>query len=533
MSTAADPSRSRLQKFLDIIEWAGNRLPDPVILFVWALLITWGASWYLSKYEFAEIDPRTQTVDRTGKPANPQPIKVINQLDAKALATFLTRIVKNFIEFPPLGIVLVALLGVGVAEHSGMVNAVIKGLLSITPKQLLTPMLLFVATLSHSAGDPAYVFVIPLGGVIFQTAGRHPMLGIVTAFAGVSGGFSANVFPSPIDPLLQGLTQSAAQILDPSRTVNPLCNYYFMSGSAFMIILVGWWVTDFIVEPRLTGLALDGDAADQPVLEPMKSNEATGLVAALVAVGTAMVLLAAAAYPLTSPLRNQEHELFEHDSPLMMSIVPLIFIFFLIPGVVYGFASGSFKTHRDIVTGMTKAIGSMNYYLVLAFFAAQFTSAFKESNVGVLLAVKGAEGLKALNMPPQITIVGIILISALLDLVVGSASAKWALLGPIFVPMLMAVGISPELTQAAYRVGDSCVNIITPLMPYFPLVVFYCQRYVKKAGIGTLISLMLPYSISFLVSWIALLLCFWGLGLPLGIGGGYEYQSQPAVKAVK
>lgn len=523
MSTVSSSPRSSLQKFLDVVEWAGNRLPDPAFLFVWALLITWGASFALSFVEFTEIDPRTMNVDAQGKPQSPKPIQVINQLEGTALTTFLTRIVKTFIEFPPLGIVLVALLGVGVAEQTGLVNALIKSLLSITPRKLLTPMLLFVAILSHSAGDTGYVLVIPLGGIIFATAGRHPLLGIVAAFAGVSGGFSASILPSSLDPLLQGFTQSSAQIIDSARKVNPLCNYYFTSASAALIILVGWWITDRVVEPRLKDLEMDGDGADQPHLDALTSAETRGLIGALLSLVAAWVFLAAAAWSETSPLRNADHHLFAHDSPLMLAIVPLIFFLFLIPGIAYGYLAGTVKTHRDIVAGMTKSMGSMNYYLVLAFFAAQFTAAFRDSNVGVLLAVKGAAGLQALNMPPQVTIIGIILISAFLDLVVGSASAKWALLGPIFVPMLMSVGISPELTQAAYRVGDSCMNIITPLMPYFPLVVVYCQRYVKKTGIGTLISLMLPYSLTFMLTWIGLLLVFWGFGWSLGIGGVYTY----------
>lgn len=529
-------ARSSVQRFLDAVEWAGNRLPDPALLFVWALLITWGASWYLSTIQFSEIDPRTMTVDAHGKLAEPQPIRVVNQLEGKALTSFLSKIVKTFVEFPPLGVVLVALLGVGVAEHTGLVNALIKALLSITPRNLLTPMLLFVAILSHSAGDTGYVLVIPLGAIIFATAGRHPLLGIVAAFAGVSGGFSASILPSSLDPLLQGFTQSAAQIIAPSRMVNPLCNYYFTSASALMVVLVGWWITDCVVEPRLAGVELDGDAANQPRLEPLTSTESWGLSGALVSLLIAGGILVAGAWPETSPLRDPKHHLlFNHDSPLMQAIVPLIFLFFLIPGVVYGYLSGTVKTHRDIVAGMIKSMGAMNYYLVLAFFAAQFTAAFRDSNVGVLLAVKGADGLQALNLPPQVTIIGIIVISAVLDLVVGSASAKWALLGPIFVPMLMRVGISPELTQAAYRVGDSCMNIITPLMPYFPLVVVYCQRYVKKTGIGTLISLMLPYSLTFMVAWIGLLLTFWSCGWPLGINGGYTYpgaNEQVSVRAM-
>jgi aminobenzoyl-glutamate transport protein len=551
--------RSWTQRFLDTIEWLGNRLPDPAILFVYALGITWATSWLLANVQFSEIDPTTlYSVD--GKTAvNPQTIKVINQLSGPSLVTFFTNLVKNFVEFPPLGVVLVALLGVGVAEHTGFINALIKTLMSITPKRLLTPMLLFVAILSHSAGDSGYVLVIPLGGIIFATAGRHPIAGIVAAFAGVSGGFSASILPSSLDPLLQGFTEAAAKLLDPSKRVNPLCNYYFTSASALLIMSVGWWITDCVVEPRLAAMPVDADAEAQPRLDALGQYEIRGMIAGLLSLALAFGCLALAAYPNASPLRSpppkslvtanvvvanpagttltvptekpasapanqvRAGSLFSSDAPLMKMIVPLIFLFFLLPGTIHGFVSGTVKSHRDIVAGMTKSMGAMSYYLVLAFFAAQFTAAFRDSKVGVLLAVKGAEGLKSLDLLPQVTIVGIILISAVLDLIVGSASAKWALLGPIFVPMLMSVGISPELTQAAYRVGDSCMNIMTPLMPYFPLVVLYCQRYVKRTGIGTLISLMLPYSLCFMVSWIVLLLTFWGFGWPLGLDATYSY----------
>jgi aminobenzoyl-glutamate transport protein len=231
---------------------------------------------------------------------------------------------------------------------------------------------------------------------------------------------------------------------------------------------------------------------------------------------TADKLFETAAKPKHSSLVNP-------GAPLMDAIVPLIFLLFLLPGVVYGYAAGTVKSHRDIVKGMSKSMSTMGYYLVLAFFAAQFIYVFGASNLGALIAVYGAAGLRALGLPDQITILGIILLTALVNLLIGSASAKWALLGPIFVPMLMQLGISPELTQAAYRIGDSCTNIITPLMPYFPLVLVYCQRYVKNTGTGTLVAQMLPYSLSFLATWTVLLLIYWGIGLPLGLQASYTY----------
>lgn len=509
----ADSPRRRgwVDSFLDAIEWAGNRLPDPAVLFLIALFLTWGVSAALAEVSFEEIDPRTE-----------KPISVINQLTGTQLVTFLTDMVDTYTGFKPLGVVLVALLGVGVAEHTGFIGALIKAMLRLTPQALLTPMLLLVAIISHSAGDTGYVLVIPLGGIIFATAGRHPLAGIVAAFAGVSGGFSANFLPSGLDPLLQGLTQEGAQIYSPERLVNPLCNLYFTAASCLIIVGLGWYITDRIVEPRLIRTtAVNGDPEDMPKIEGLTAAELRGMFAGLASLLLCAGLLVWACLPEDSPFRSADGRIESHDSPLMKAIVPLIFLFFFIPGVVHGYVAGTVTGHRDIVKGMSKAMGTMGYYLVLVFFAALFIYAFNKSNLGLLLAVKGASFLQKLDLPGPVTIVGIVLLSAFVNLLIGSASAKWALLAPIFVPMLMQLGISPELTQAAYRVGDSSTNIITPLMPYFPLIVVYCQRYTKETGIGNLVSYMLPYSIVFLLAWMILLVIYWQLGLPLGVGATY------------
>jgi aminobenzoyl-glutamate transport protein len=512
-----------LQRLLNAIEWAGNRLPDPAMLFVLALVVTMIVSAFLAPVQFNAIDPRTVERDADGQTIAAQPIRVINQLSGTALVTFLARMVKTFVEFPPLGVVLVALLGVGVADQTGFIRAGIRALLNLTPQKLLTPMLLLVAIVSHSAGDTGYVLVIPLGGVIFAAAGRHPLAGIAAAFAGVSGGFSANFLPSGLDPLLQGFTQSAAQIIDPSRTVNPLCNWFFTSASCLVIIAVGTWITDRVIEPRLKTVAIDGDATETPASDVLSPRERLGLGLALGTVVLGLFLLALATAPSDSPLRSASGSLTAHGAPLMESIIPLIFLIFLIPGIVYGYAVGTVKNHRDVIKAMSHSMSTMGYYLVMAFAAAQFTYVFRESNLGALLAIEGAVFLQHLGWPAQVTIVGISILSALVNLVVGSASAKWAFLGPIFVPMLMQLGLSPELTQAAYRIGDSSTNIVTPLLPYFPLIVVYAQRYVKSTGIGTLVSLMLPYSVCFLVTWTVLLIFYWALGLPLGLQAPYTY----------
>lgn len=503
-----------LDKLLNTIEFVGNKLPDPAVLFIIALLIVWAFSAFLAPVQFAELDPRS------GKP-----IQILNLLTGESLANFLANMVSVFTSFAPLGIVLVAMLGVGVSEHSGYINAGLKLILGFTPKSLLTPMLLLVAIVSHTATDAGYVLVIPLGGVIFYAAGRHPIAGIAAAFAGVSGGFSANFIPSGIDPLLQGFTQTAAQIIDPAYLVNPLCNWYFTSISSVLIIGIGWYLTDKVIEPRLSKVPVDEDAESAPKMDELSSKEKRAFWFATFTMLAGLAILFFAALPTDSPLRSPQGELTAFTAPLMRSIVPLIFLIFFFPGIVYGYASGTFGKTKDVVDAMTKAMKGMSYYVVMAFFCALFIDAFGRSNIGALLAIKGAATLKSLALPGEITIVGIILLTATVNLVVGSASAKWALIGPILVPMLMQLGYSPELTQAAYRVGDSCSNIITPLMPYFPLVVVFCQKYVKKTGIGTLVSTMLIYSVTFLIAWSAFLLIYWALGIPLGIQAPYVYPS--------
>ena len=498
--------------FLGTVERVGNKLPDPAVLFIALLFIVWVLSWVLSYVSFDVIDPR-----------NSEPLVIKNLMSGAALTEFLSVMVTNFSHFHPVGVVLVAMLGIGVAEHTGFINSALRALLNVTPDKLLTPMVVAVGIVSHTAADAGYVLVIPLGGVIFYAAGRHPLAGIAAAFAGVSGGFSASFVPSSIDPLLQGLTQAGAQILDPEITLNPLNNYFFTTASSLLIISLGWFITDRIVEPRLQSETIDGDEEDLPEMHDLQDKERKGLRWATISMLLGIVLLIATSLPAGSPWRDAGGDISSFQAPLMRSIVSLIFLFFLVPGVVYGIVAGTISSSKDIIVGMTKSMNSMAYYLVIMFFIAQFVYAFGQSNLGVLLALQGAAFLQAMAMPAAVTIVGIVILTAFVNIFVGSASGKWGLLAPIFVPMLMSLGISPDLTQAAYRVGDSSTNIITPLMPYFPLVVVYCQRYVKNTGIGTLTAMMLPYSMSFLVLWTIFLLIYFAIGIPLGIQASYTY----------
>ncbi len=487
-------------------------------MFFWALIIVWVSSALLSNVTFDLTNPRTG-----------EELQVNNLLTGKALASFLANMVTTFTSFAPLGIVLVAMLGVGVADSSGFITTGLKKMLNFTPAKLLTPMLILVAIVSHTAADAdadadaGYVLVIPLGGIIFHAAGRHPLAGIAAAFAGVSGGFSANFIPSGIDPLLAGFTQTAAQILDPQYIVNPLANIFFTGLSSVIIVAIGWYVTEKIIEPRLANMPVDEDAEIAPDLGTFSATESRAFRFSGWAMVVGIALLVAALIPENSALRSPDGELTAFSAPVMKSIVPLIFILFIIPGIVYGRVAGTFKNSNDVIKAMSGTMATMGAYIVMSFFCAQFLSAFGQSNIGTMLALYGAEGLKAMDLPGQATIVGMILLTASVNFLVGSASAKWALIGPILVPMLMAVGISPELSQAAYRVGDSVSNIISPLMVFFPLVVVYCQRYVKSTGIGTLASMMMPFSIAMLIGWTLFLLAYWAFGIPLGVQAPYTY----------
>ncbi len=509
---AAGAAPAPARGVLAAIETIGNRLPDPAALFALLLVAVWGLSAVLAPIQFAAVHPQTGA-----------PIAVVNLLSGVELARFLTELIPTFTAFAPLGIVLVALLGVGVAEHLGLIDACLRGLLGVAARRWLTPLVVLVAVLSHTAADAGYVVVIPLAAAIFHAAGRHPLAGIAAAFAGVSGGFSANFIPSALDPLLQGITQEAGRVVAPGLLINPLCNWFFMSASSLLVIGICWWLTDRVIEPRLlrTHPMATGSA---PAAVGIGERERRGLRWAGVALLLALVALALAAIPADSALRDPATGgLTAAGAPLMRAIVPLIFLFFLVPGVLYGLGAGTLHSHRDVVAGMTRSMETMGHYIIMAFFAAQFIAAFSRSNLGILLAASGADTLGQLALPPQLTVVGVILLTTSVNLFIGSASAKWLLLAPVLVPLLMQLGIAPELTQAAYRVGDSSTNIITPLMPYFPLIVTFCRRYLGSTGIGTLAALMLPYSVLLLAGWILLLMAFWALGLPLGIQAGYGY----------
>jgi aminobenzoyl-glutamate transport protein len=497
------PKKGFLAWSLGLIERGGNALPHPVVLFALFALLTIVVSWVASLAGVEAVHPGTG-----------ETIRVVNLMSVSGLHKILGKLVVNFTSFAPLGTVLTAMMGIGIAESSGLISTGLRMVVLAAPKRLLTFVVVLAGVMSNLASDVGYVVLIPLGGMIFLTAGRHPIAGIAAAFAGVSAGFSANLMLGTIDPLLAGLTQESAQIIKPGFEVNPACNYYFMAASTLMVAIAGTWVTERIVVPRLG--KYEGDEKPEP-LEALTPEEKRGLKFAAVAGTLFVALLLWGTVPASGFLRHPETGSILR-SPFMSGIVALIFLAAAIIGLAYGIGARTLRSQADLIEGMSQSMKSLGLYLVICFFAAQFVAYFRWTNLGLILAIKGAALLKASGLGEIPLLIALILLAASINLFIGSASAKWAIMAPVFVPMFMLLGYSPALIQATYRIGDSTTNIITPVMSFFPLVVVFMERYRKGAGLGTAISTMLPYSLVFLLLWIVLLVVWVLLRLPLGPG---------------
>ncbi len=490
------------QKLLNYTEKAGNTLPHPATLFGLFAIAALLFSAFGSYMEWQVIHPGTKEI-----------VKPINLLSHDGIHRVILEMVTNFTNFAPLGIVLVAMLGIGIAEQSGLINAVIRLLVLNSPKHLLTFILVFSGILSNLASDVGYVLLIPLAGVIFKAVGRHPIAGMAAAFAGVSGGFSANLLLGTVDPLLAGLSQEAARILDPVYEVNPTANYYFMVVSTFIIALAGTFVTEKIVEPRL-GKYHNTRNEEAESFEPLSAVEKKGLLMASLAVGIIVIITLIGFIPENGFFRSADGSLL--SSPLIKGVVAMLLITAGATGIAYGITTGAFKNDADVIKGMAVSMKSLSTYIVLVFFAAQFVAYFKWSNLGIILAVNGANLLMASDIGLIPLMILFIILSATINMLMGSASAKWAILAPIFIPMFMILGYSPELSQVVYRIGDSVTNIVSPMMSFFALIIAFVQKYDEKAGIGTIIATMVPYSIIFFIVWTILLVVWLQFGLPLG-----------------
>jgi aminobenzoyl-glutamate transport protein len=504
-------------RFLATVEWLGNLLPHPVTLFAGLALFIVVLSGILGYFDIAVADPRP--LDAKGRDPDGM-IEVISLMSAEGLQRIVTGLVTNFTGFAPLGTVLVALLGVSIAEHSGLLSTAMRGLVLNASKRMVTVTIVFAGIVSNTAAELGYVVLIPLAAMIFHSLGRHPLAGLAAAFCGVSGGYSANLLLGTVDPLLSGITETAAHMIDPDYVVGPEANWYFMIVSTFFVAAIGAFVTEKIVEPRLgtydpseASIELEIQEMLPPTPQQKKALKMAGLAFVILC-----AILALTIVPENGILRHPDTGLVA-GSPFLKGIVAFIFITFAIPGFVYGKYAGTMKNDKDVIAAMSEGMKTMGLYITLIFFAAQFVAFFKWTNLGTVLAVKGATTLQALGLTGPEVFVLFIIMCGIVNLSLGSASAQWAVTAPIFVPMLMLVGFAPEVIQAAYRIGDSVTNVIAPMMSYFGLILAMATRYKKDIGMGTLIATMLPYSLFLMVGW-TLLFYIWVFLLEMPVGPG-------------
>ncbi len=539
---------------LDRIERLGNALPDPTTLFVIGALLVMGLShvatvsgWQVEKTVSREL--RVPVLDAAGRPVvdaatgqvltravvEPEtgavatervrvPVRARSLLSAEGLYWAISSLVDNFKDFPPLAIVLVGMLGIGLADRSGFIGALLKAVLVAVPPRWLTPTVFLVGVLSSIGLDAGYVVLPPVAAALFAAVGRSPLVGLAAVFAGVSAGFSANLVVTSLDVILAGFTASGAQILDAGYQVAATANLSFLRVSTGVLVGVGWATTAWWVEPRYARRsAAEGGAGEaDPAALRLDPLERAGLRAGGLALAVVLAAMVAATWIPSGPLHGDDGRF----PRWVAAIVPLIFLAFLIPGMAYGIRTGALRNDRDIAARLGEVMAGMGPYIVLAFFAAQFVAFFRYSGLGEMMAIAGGGLLAQAELPAPVLMVAFITVVAVGNLFIGSMSAKYAFFAPVFVPMFMQVGISPELTQAAYRVGDSITNVVTPLNPYVVIILVFMQRYVPSAGIGTLVALMVPYAVTFFAAWTLLLVGWMLLGLPLGTAGPLEYLPQ-------
>lgn len=502
-------------RVLNTVEKIGNRLPDPVFLFLWLIAGLVVLSLLGATAGWSAVNPVTGDT-----------LVAQSLLSPENLEQLIIGMPRTLADFPPLAIVITIIYGASVAERSGLFATAIRGALLNAPKALLTPVIVIVGMMSHHASDAAYVVVIPLAAVIFAAAGRHPLAGLAAGFAAVSGGYAGNLFPGSQDALILGITEPAARLIDPNYSVNIAGNWFFIVSVVLVFTPIVWFLTDRVIEPRLGKWTPAREAAAPPQEEkvPLTPAEKKGLMSAglailgMIAVWTVITLMPG------SPFFDPEAEAGQEYNDLYRSLIAFFAVTFFVAGGAFGASAGTVKSHRDMVRMMVEGLAQLAPYIVLAFFAAHFVAMFNWSGLGPILAVNAAAGLEQISLPAPLLLICVVMVSCFFDLFIGSASAKWSALAPVVVPMFMLLGISPEMTTAAYRMGDSVTNIATPLMSYFPLILTFAQRWDPKFGLGSLMSTMLPYAGAFLVSGLLMIAAFVTFNLPLGPGAGVHYE---------
>jgi aminobenzoyl-glutamate transport protein len=528
MTTSQTSQKQR--GFLHFVERAGNLLPEPTMIFIWLILFLMILS------AIAQALGWQAALSYTGKEAplwgelkdGVLTYRASSLFAEENIARLLTEMPKTLTGFAPLGLVLTIILGAAVAERAGLFSALIRASLRNAPKAILTPIVAVIGMVSHHASDAAYVVFIPLAAIIFAAVGRHPLAGLAAAFAAVSGGFAGNITPGQLDVLLFGFTQEAARIIEPEWTMNPLGNWWFILAIVVLFTPIIWFLTDKVIEPRLGvwGSEPDEEMKAELAKSAVTDEERRGLRwAGLAALLIATSFAALALWPGYTPLIDETKEGTAQLQPFYAALVAGFFLLFLATGIAFGAGSGKITNYKEVIAMMQEGIRTMAPYIAFVFFAAHFVAMFNWSRLGPIFAINGAESLQAMNLPAPFLLVSVLFFSSFLDLFIGSAAAKWSALAPVVVPMFMLLGISPEMTTAAYRMGDSYTNIMTPLMSYFPLILAFARRWDKDVGVGSLLALMLPYALSFMVAGITMTMAWVYFDLPLGPGAQVYYQS--------
>ena len=519
MSQPIAVPKSAMQKFLDVVEKVGNKVPHPAVIFLILIAIVIVLSQILhmlgTSISYQVLNPETHKLETATTPAK-------SLLTADGIRFMYERLIPNFMSFTAVGLMIVAMVGAGVAEEAGLVKALIRKLVLVSPPWALTYIMAYVGIMSSIAADAGYLVLIPLAGAAFLSVGRHPLAGLALGFAGVASAFTVNMLIKPLDAVLVEFTNDAIHLVNPNVSIGLTSNLWFSIASVVVLTGLIAFITDKTIEPRLGEYKPENSAAmggSQPAegRAELSTEESRGLRYALFALLGTIVFFALLTLPPGAPLRNPDTGALIGISPFMNGLIALIMVLFLTTGAAYGIGAGSMKNLTDIIKAIEKALSGLGGLIFLFLIISQFVAYFNYSNMGTILAVKMADVLRDSNIGPLWLLIGFIVVVAIVDLLITGAIAKWAIFAPIFVPLLMKLGVAPEAVLAAYRVGDSPINSITPLNAYFALVVVFAQKYDKNAGVGTVVALMLPYVIWIMVVWTLLFVAWYLLGFPWGL----------------
>jgi aminobenzoyl-glutamate transport protein len=511
--TPIAPKKTGLEKILDKVEVVGNKVPHPAVIFVYLILaiIVLSHIFHLMGFSatYESINPDTHQPEQVTAVAK-------SLLTGEGIRFLYANVVQNFMSFNAVGVIIVAMLGVGVAETSGLVKALIRKLVKVAPARALTYIMVFVGMLSNIAADAGYLVLIPLAAAAFLSVGRNPLAGLATSFAAVSAVFSVNILIKPLDGILTGITNDAIHIMNPNLSVSLTANFWFSVVSVLMLTVVCGVLTDKVVEPRLGPYKPPKELEAADAGEVSAVDDSRGLKYATWALIAILAIFAALTIPRGAPLRNPDTGALIGDSPFMNGLIVFIALVFLATGAAYGFGARTMKGSADVIKAMEKAVIGLGGLLFLLFFISQFIALFTYTNIATIAAVKLGDSLSNAGLGPITLLVGFVLVVTVLNLLITGIIPKWAIFAPVFVPLMMRLHVDPAATLAAYRVGDSPTNAITPMMAYFPLIVGFAAKYQKGAGVGTVVAMMLPYVVVIQIVWMVLLVVWQVLGLPWG-----------------